>query len=59
MLFRSWTIVFGRVKARISHYATSDDLPDSSEMRILEWCCLDRRRLSSVIQGEFLEPKAE
>ncbi|KAM0749716.1 hypothetical protein T439DRAFT_302673 [Meredithblackwellia eburnea MCA 4105] len=46
----NWSIVFGRVKNRISHYATSDELPDSSEMRMLEWCCLDRRRLSSVIQ---------
>ncbi|KAK4704245.1 neurofibromin 1, partial [Phenoliferia sp. Uapishka_3] len=46
----NWNVVFNRVKARISHYAASDELPDSSEMRILEWCCLDRRRLSTVIQ---------
>lgn len=53
----NWSVVILRVKARIIHYAASDELPDSSEMRILEWCCLDRRRLSAVIQGACLRAR--
>lgn len=46
----NWPIVFGRIKYRINQYA-NEDSSDLIEMRLLEWCCLDRRRLSVVIQG--------
>mgnify|MGYP001587020042 FL=1 len=52
----NWSVVFARIKSRIMHYANSDDLLDLSEARILGWCCLDRRRLSAVLQGACFFP---
>lgn len=48
----NWSIVLARIKNRFNHYTTSDDVPEPGDLRILECCCLDRRRLSIVIQGE-------
>lgn len=48
----NWSVIFSRLKSRLGHYANSDDAPELGEMRILEWSCLDRKRLSTVIQGE-------
>ena len=51
----NFVVVLTRIKSRVLHPAGSDELPsDSSEMRVLECCCLDRRRASLVIQGELL-----
>lgn len=49
----NWNVIFSRLKSRLGHYANSDEAPELGEMRILEWSCLDRKRLSTVIQGEF------
>lgn len=48
----NWSAVLSRVKGRLTYSANADDTPDLSEVRLLEWCCLDRRRISAVIQGE-------
>jgi neurofibromin 1 len=47
----NWPIVFQRLKARLMFLAgTNDENADTSDLRLLEWCNLNSKRLSSVIQ---------
>ncbi|KAI9597754.1 hypothetical protein BDF19DRAFT_434347 [Syncephalis fuscata] len=47
----NWPVVFARLKARIAVLAqTSDENADTGEVRLLEWCNLNSRRLSMVLQ---------
>jgi neurofibromin 1 len=48
----NWGVVFARLKARIAVLAqTIDENADTGEVRLLEWCNLNSRRLSMVLQG--------
>ena len=47
----NWSLVFGTLKSRIPYWSGSDDNPDTSGIRRLEYWSLDRRRLTDVIKG--------
>lgn len=46
----NWTIVLGKIKNRIAYWSGPEEFPDRSETRLLEFCSLNRARLSSIIR---------
>jgi neurofibromin 1 len=46
----NWTIVLGKIKNRIAYWSGPEEFPDRSETRLLEFCSLNRHRLSSIIR---------
>ncbi|MBW0469189.1 hypothetical protein O181_008904 [Austropuccinia psidii MF-1] len=46
----NWPIVLGKIKNRIAYWSGPEDFPDRSETRLLEFCSLNRSRLSSIIR---------
>ncbi|OAV89866.1 hypothetical protein PTTG_28520 [Puccinia triticina 1-1 BBBD Race 1] len=46
----NWTIVTGKIKNRIACWSGPEELPDRSETRLLEFCSLNRHRLSSIVR---------
>lgn len=58
---RNWSIIQTRLKQRFKRLTTSNEEdPDLLDLRLLEWACLDRVRLSQVLQeisGTFLQLK--
>ncbi|CAH7670866.1 hypothetical protein BY996DRAFT_4641287 [Phakopsora pachyrhizi] len=46
----NWPIVLGKIKNRIAYWSGPEEFPDRSETRLLEFCSLNRVRLSSVIR---------
>ncbi|EGG04470.1 uncharacterized protein MELLADRAFT_88868 [Melampsora larici-populina 98AG31] len=46
----NWTIVLGKIKNRIAYWSGPEEFPDRSETRLLEFCSLNRFRLSSIIR---------
>ncbi|KAI8975307.1 hypothetical protein BDF20DRAFT_914255 [Mycotypha africana] len=50
----NWNVVFSKIKMRILYLATTtDENPETSEMRLLECCSLNSKRLSTVLSGNF------
>lgn len=49
----NWNIVFSKIKARILYLSTtSDENPETSDMRLLECCSLNSKRLATVLSGK-------
>lgn len=49
----NWNIVFTKIKARILYLSTtSDENPETSDMRLLECCSLNSKRLATVLTGK-------
>ncbi|ORY04201.1 hypothetical protein K493DRAFT_311429 [Basidiobolus meristosporus CBS 931.73] len=47
----NWPIVYQRIKSRMAILtSTSDENADTSELKLLEWCNLNSRRLSTILQ---------
>ncbi|WAQ85082.1 hypothetical protein PtA15_5A656 [Puccinia triticina] len=46
----NWTIVLGKIKNRIAYWSGPEEFPDRSETRLLEFCSLNRHRLSSIVR---------
>lgn len=47
----NWPLVFSRIHGRIGYLTTTiEEQPDVVELRLLEWCNLNRSRLGQVIQ---------
>ncbi|KAL1920332.1 uncharacterized protein VTP21DRAFT_1478 [Calcarisporiella thermophila] len=47
----NWGVVFAKIKSKIKHLSsTTDEWPDTSELKLLEYACLDQKRLSAVLQ---------
>lgn len=48
----NWNVVFSKIKMRILYLSTTtDENPETSDMRLLECCSLNSRRLSIVLLG--------
>lgn len=48
----NWSVVFSKIKMRILYLSTTtDENPETSDMRLLECCSLNARRLSIVLSG--------
>jgi hypothetical protein len=48
----NWDFVFGRIRHRVAQLGhATDETMDMSELRVLEWCHLNQKKLSSVMQG--------
>jgi neurofibromin 1 len=47
----NWSVVYAKLHGKLNQVAHSDDGVDLSELRLLEYCALDRRRLAVVLQG--------
>ncbi|KAI8373844.1 hypothetical protein BD560DRAFT_393755 [Blakeslea trispora] len=46
----NWSVVFSKIRMRIIYLSTTtDENPDSSDMRFLECCSLNSRRLSTIL----------
>jgi neurofibromin 1 len=51
----NWNIVFTKIRTRIHYLSTSsDENPETSDMRLLECCSLNAKRLSAVLSGIWL-----
>lgn len=51
----NWNVVFAKIKMRILYLSTTtDENPETSDMRLLECCSLNSKRLSVVLSGETL-----
>lgn len=49
----NWNVVFSKIKMRIMYLSsTTDENPETSDMRLLECCSLNSRRLSIVLSGK-------
>jgi hypothetical protein len=49
----NWDIVFGQIKESLSRLGqATDDSAEMTEIRLLEWCNLNAKRLSMVLQGK-------
>ncbi|WAR61885.1 hypothetical protein PtB15_12B577 [Puccinia triticina] len=46
----NWTIVLGKIKNWIAYWSGPEEFPDRSETRLLEFCSLNRHRLSSIVR---------
>ena len=44
----NWNIVLARLRNRFAYYGSVED-PDLSEIRLLEFCCFNRSRLSTIL----------
>jgi neurofibromin 1 len=48
----NWNVVFSKIKMRILYLSTTtDENPETSDMRLLECCSLNSKRLSVVLSG--------
>lgn len=48
----NWNVVFSKIKMRILYLSTTtDENPETSDMRLLECCSLNSKRLSIVLSG--------
>ena len=49
----NWNVVFQKIKTRILYLSTTtDENPETSDMRLLECCSLNSKRLSIVLAGK-------
>ncbi|WAR61458.1 hypothetical protein PtB15_12B143 [Puccinia triticina] len=46
----NWTIILGKIKNHIACWSGPEEFPDCSETRLLEFCSLNRHRLSSILR---------
>lgn len=50
----NWNVVFSKIKMRILYLSTTtDENPETSDMRLLECCSLNSKRLSIVLSGMY------
>lgn len=50
----NWNIVFSKIKMRVLYLSTTtDENPETSDMRLLECCSLNSKRLSIVLSGKL------